>query len=196
MEKTYQSSGNRVHFQLNLVDKQGKPKTINFTGGVNAPRRNSTFTTSDPDVIELMEATGSFGKAFRLVHTKNVAPPNIPQPRVEKQEVVRESNQLEYKIETRDVKPEQEVINEVEKDEIPMQVDVEKEPIMHEVKGNEPWSEKIIDGMTHVRGITTVQNAKNYLLQNINGLKVYKIRNWSLVEKVAKENNIYFPEMD
>jgi hypothetical protein len=53
---------------------------IQFRGGTLEPRRNGTFTTNDPKLIEAMDKDSGINKTFKLFHSDVVLTEEVPAP--------------------------------------------------------------------------------------------------------------------
>ena len=179
MRKTYQS--------LKYVDDSyciivnGNKMFVRFNGGSLQPRVNGKFTTTDPDVMIAMESCKGFNKEFRLVSADDapvktfpaavVVPPPPPPPP------------------DPDPDPDPEVGNNIPPS-YPAPEDTGSNDPGPDYGDGESGDQKIEE----VPGITTVQAAKQYLINN-KGVQVSKLPNKAAVLEHAVLNNVKFIDL-
>ena len=173
IRKTYQS----IHFiELdNYIMVSGIRKKIEFRGGSLKPRINGRYTTDDPKEIEVLDKDAQRPEAsFKCIYSEGTP----DQVTVKKEQPSKPS------------------------------VTAKTEPVASEQdtpKGDTNDSGEFKDqgedvqagsvGYKTVPEINTVQDARKYLADNVEGLTLSKLPNATAVKNAAAKNNIVFPNL-
>jgi len=167
--KTYQSK----HFQLldTYVKVKGEKLQILFRGGSLKPKVNGKYTTEDQDIIAVLDADLSKpGCAYTCIQSEK-----LPEPAGKTGAPAKPAPEPEPEPEPQDDEPKEESGQE--------------EPVQEDPEVNVP------EGFTAVPGITTVQEAREYLLDNYPDIQGNKIPNGQAVKAAAANKQIFFTDL-
>ena len=138
LRKVYQSL---VYKTLDIyIVVNGKRKLIQFRGGSLEPRINGSYTTTDPDEIEVLDKDSANGICFKCSYS-------------------------------------------------------EGEPERKEEPKQEPEKTNTETKLKEISGISSLQDARNYLLANLTGLVPSKVNTTNMVKKVAADNGLVFTDL-
>ena len=170
IRKIYQS----IHFiELDTyIMVGGHKKLVQFRGGSLKPRINGRYTTNDPKEIEVLDKDAQRpGASYKCIHTEGT--PDIVT-----------------------LKKEQPVKAKAEDNPAPATTDAAEAG----AKDSEEFKDQGEDlagsvGYKTVPEINTVQDARKYLADNVEGLTLSKLPNATAVKNAAAKNNIVFPNL-
>ncbi len=168
--KTYQS----IHFiELDTyIMVGGHKKLIQFRGGSLKPRINGRYTTDDPKEIEVLDKDAKRpGISFKLIHSEEIPDKVTEEPTVAP------------------------MVKKAPAEPIKKQTLPEEAKEVEEFKDQEEASPATSVGYKTVPEITTVQDARKYLADNVEGLTLSKLPNATAVKNAAAKNNIVFPNL-
>ena len=143
----------------------GHKKLIQFRGGSLKPRINGRYSTSDPAEIEVLDKDVKRAGAS----FKCVYQEEIPDKVITKPEQTGEASIKDKPVEKK------------------------QEPEEFKDQDDNVLPESI--GVKTVPDITAVQDARKYLVANVEGLTLSKLPNITAVKNAAAKNNIVFPNL-
>lgn len=172
IRKTYQS----IHFiELDTyIMMGGHKKLVQFRGGSLKPRINGRYSTDDPKEIEVLDKDAQrSGASFKCIHSEGTP----DQVTVKKEQPSKPS----VTAKTEPVASEQDTPKGDTNDSGEFKD-----------QGEEPAGSV---GYKTVPEINTVQDARKYLADNVEGLTLSKLPNATAVKNAAAKNNIVFPNL-
>lgn len=144
----------------------GHKKLIQFRGGSLKPRINGRYSTSDPAEIEVLDKDAKRpGASFKCVYQEETPDKVITKPQDQSEEILVKDKPAEKKQEPEEFKDQDD--------------DVSAASI----------------GIKTVPEIASVQDARKYLVANVEGLTLSKLPNITAVKNAAAKNNIVFPNL-
>lgn len=168
VRKTYQAVGFKTLDTYEMVN--GAKRLIQFRSGNHAPDAKGQYTTEDPDVIEALENSSSYGISFKCIRTEKTAGPDLATSKAKAAPKQPAPPADDKGAGAGDKGGEQGAGDGTD------------------AEGNTG------DGLTNVPDIATVQAAREYLVANC-GATASKLPNGPAVKKFAAEKKINFVDL-
>ena len=191
VKKTYEVVGSKnmltrhMTFMVEVPQGDGKvivPRSVTLKGHIRPKRTKGRLTTSEPALIKAIDQRiENAGMNTGIICIREV---KIPDSEVEKTPriVKTKGGETRFITEVSSV----EVVKVLSPDENPEEKSEEEKPVA---------PSPIVKPVKEVTGVSKVQEAKAWLLKNIDGLTTREVSNKEMITRVAADNNIRFIDL-